>query len=131
MHVATTQTDPRTTRRAPARSRPLAPRRPSLPGRYRSAPRCQPRGRQPVGEATPRRPEGACGLAALSQAGTPPSAETLPVAAVAWHPRAGGKAVRLRDQALDPAEGPRRDRAAIWGDVSCGLPLDPAEGPGL
>src|SRR5512147_1662420 len=131
MHVATTQTHPRTARGAPARSRPLAPRRPSLPGRDRSATWRQSRGRLPVGEATPQCLEGARGIAAPSQAGAPTSADTLPVAGGARDPRAGREAVRLRDRAVDTAEGPRRDRAALRGDVSCGLPLDPAEGPGL
>src|SRR4051812_23339082 len=131
MHVATTQTHPRTARGAPARSRSLAPRRPSLPGRDRSATRRQPRGRPPVGEATPRSPQRARGIAAPSQAGATASADTLAVAGGTCDPRAGREAVRLRDRAVDAAEGPRRDRAALRGDVSYGLPLDPAEAPGL
>ena len=130
MHVATTQTHPRTTRRAPARSRPLAPRRPSLSGRDRSALGVSPAA---VSQWAKQLHDGPRGLAALRRypkPGRPPRLRPSQ-----WQQLlgilAGGKAVRLRDPALDPAEGPRRDRAAIWGDVSCGLPLDPAEGPGL
>src|SRR5437868_280271 len=105
MNVATTQTHPRTARGAPARSRPLAPSRPSLPGRDRSATRRQPRCRLPVGEATPRCPEGPRGIATSSQAGAPTPVDTFAVAGGAQDPDAGGEAVRLRDRAVDAAEG--------------------------